>query len=142
MKFVYANLNKMRWINSFVALIIVMCCCQVKSDQGKLKQEIAAINLTRGEITLCGSGEGQFGEVGFEVSCSDKVRADFNLATALLHSFEYTEAETVFAKVMDEDPECVMAYWGVAMSNFHPLWAPPTNEELEKGSKVVALDDP
>jgi hypothetical protein len=32
-----------------------------------------------------------------------------------------------------------MGYWGVAMSNFHPLWAPPTKEELEKGSKIIAL---
>ncbi|MBA4056639.1 MAG: hypothetical protein C0490_18135, partial [Marivirga sp.] len=129
----------MKCLNHALALFILMCCCQVKSDQGRLKQEIQGINLTRGEITLCGSDNGQFGKVVFDLSCSEKVRADFNLATALLHSFEYTEAEKVFAKVMDEDPECVMAYWGVAMSNFHPLWAPPTNEELEKGSKVVAL---
>jgi hypothetical protein len=32
-----------------------------------------------------------------------------------------------------------MAYWGVAMSNFHPLWAPPSQAELIKGEKVVTL---
>jgi hypothetical protein len=32
-----------------------------------------------------------------------------------LHSFEYDDAEKVFAKIIDENPECAMAYWGVAM---------------------------
>ena len=41
--------------------------------------------------------------------------------------------------MIDEDPECVMAYWGVAMCNFHPLWSPPGRDDLEKGSKVIAL---
>jgi tetratricopeptide (TPR) repeat protein len=80
-----------------------------------------------------------FGKVEFGLSCLEQVRADFNLATALLHSFEYTEAEKVFAKVIDADPECLMAYWGVAMSNFHPLWSPPTTNELEKGARTVKL---
>jgi hypothetical protein len=32
-----------------------------------------------------------------------------------------------------------MAYWGAAMSNFHPLWVPPNPSELQKGSKIIAL---
>ena len=30
-----------------------------------------------------------------------------------------------------------MGYWGVAMSNYHPLWAPPTAEELRKGTSAM-----
>ncbi len=45
----------------------------------------------------------------------------------------------MFAKVIDGAPNAAMAYWGVAMSNFHPLWAPPAPEELKKGQKVVAI---
>ena len=97
------------------------------------------LTLSGAILRYAAAGDGQFGKVEFGLSCSEKVRANFNLATALLHSFEYGEAEKVFAKVIDEDPDCVMAYWGVAMSNFHPLWAPPTKEELEKGSKTIAL---
>ena len=107
-------------------LLTVMSGCQVKTDKVSFQRKLQSINLSRGEITLCGSEEGQFGKVGFNLSCIEKVRANFNLATALLHSFEYTEAEKVFVKVIDEDPECVMAYWGIAMSNFHPLWDKPT----------------
>lgn len=122
-----------------IIVLLIMCCCQVKSNQEQFQSDLKAIDLLSGDIALCGSGENGFGKVEFGLSCQEKVRANFNLATALLHSFEYTEAEKVFAKVIDEDPECLMAYWGVAMSNFHPLWAPPTEAELKKGSATIAL---
>jgi hypothetical protein len=31
-----------------------------------------------------------------------------------------------------------MAWWGVAMSYVHPLWAPPTAEELQRGREAAA----
>lgn len=123
-----------------IALLLALSAvigCQSNNETGLIQQELKAINISRGEIALCGTN--QFGEVKFALSCEEQVRADFNLATALLHSFEYVEAEKVFAKVIDGDPNCLMAYWGVAMSNYHPLWAPPTAEELEKGEKTVNL---
>ena len=102
-------------------------------------ETINAINLKRGEVILCGPPDKQFGTVEFETSCSEKVKKDFDLALALLHSFEYDEAEKVFAKIIDKEPGCAMAYWGVAMSNYHPLWAPSTPPELEKGAKAIAI---
>ena len=118
---------------------ILVCCTPGKKNDEQLKSEVASIELTRGEITLCSSGTDQFGTVSFSQSCSEKTRPDFNLAISLLHSFEYTEAEKVFAKVIDQDPQCVMAYWGAAMSNFHPLWSPPSPAELEKGARIITL---
>lgn len=120
-------------------LALILISCGSKNDDIKLKEELKLINLVRGDIALCGAEEGQFGKVDFGLSCNENVRNQFNLGTALLHSFEYPEAEKVFAKVIDQDPNCLMAYWGVAMSNFHPLWAPPSKDELEKGSKIIAL---
>ena len=111
--------------------------CQTRKDQAQLLRDVESINLASGEIALCGTGK--FGNVSFSAPCKKEVAEDFNLATALLHSFEYAEAEKVFAKVMKRDPECIMAYWGAAMSNFHPLWAPPNPAELEKGSKTIAV---
>lgn len=130
--------TKTRFLHRVLCALILVSCSG-KKNQDQLKSDLQALDLTRGDIALCGSENGQFGTVAFGLSCSEKVRANFNLATSLLHSFEYTEAEKVFAKVIDEDPECVMAYWGVAMSNFHPLWAQPNQIELQKGSKVIAL---
>lgn len=120
-------------------ITIAMFSCSGRENSAEFKKELASIDLVRGDITLCGSGENEFGSVSFSQSCSEDTKADFHLATALLHSFEYTEAEKVFARVLDKDPGCVMAYWGVAMSNFHPLWMAPTPAELEKGNKVIKL---
>src|SRR5262249_8926859 len=60
-------------------------------------------------------------------------------AVELLHSFEYEESEKVFAKIIDEAPQCAMAYWGVAMCNFHSLWEPPSELNLKKGSKAIEI---
>src|SRR6188474_1623077 len=96
------------------------------------------IDLKRGAVISCGPQEGEiFGSVSFDATIPPQFQKDFNTGIALLHSFEYDEAEKMFAKVIDEAPACAMAYWGVAMSNFHPLWAPPSQAELEKGMQVV-----
>lgn len=79
----------------------------------------------------------QLGRVNFNVSCAPQARRQFNRAVAWLHSFEYEEAEKAFAEVAAADPRCGMAHWGVAMSNYHPLWAPPTAAELRKGKEAV-----
>jgi len=120
-----------------VALLFALTAC----NQNKVPapETIAAISLKTGDIVVCGPAEKQFGSVAFETSCSDVVKKDFDLALALLHSFEYDEAEKVFAKIIQDEPDCAMAYWGVAMSNFHPLWNPPTPSELEKGAKATAV---
>ena len=122
-----------------ILLMLLLFSCTAKKNQGQFERELISLDLTRGEITLCGAGEGQFGTILLSISCSEKVSADFNLAVALLHSFEYTEAEKVFAKVIDADPECAWGYWGAAMSNFHAMWAPPNADELKKGSKIITL---
>jgi tetratricopeptide (TPR) repeat protein len=79
----------------------------------------------------------KLGRVNFPVSCTTQAQKQFNRAVAWLHSFEYEEAEKVFAEVVVSDPRCGMGYWGVAMSNYHPLWAPPNAAELQKGVAAV-----
>ena len=97
------------------------------------------MNLLRGDLLLCSTE--QLGEVSFSLECNYDVRETFDLALSLLHSFEYGEAEKIFVKVIDADPECAMAYWGVAMSIYHSLWAPPNAEVLEKGSKLIEITE-
>jgi tetratricopeptide (TPR) repeat protein len=77
------------------------------------------------------------GQVNFKVSCNPQAQRQFNRAVAWLHSFEYEEAEKAFAEVTVTDPRCGMGYWGIAMSNYHPLWAPPLEAELQKGSSAI-----
>ena len=79
----------------------------------------------------------KLGQVNFRVSCSPQAQKQFNRAVAWLHSFEYEEAEKAFTEVTVTDPRCAMGYWGIAMSNYHPLWAPPIPTELQKGSSAI-----
>jgi hypothetical protein len=116
----------------------LLSSCQERSS-GPSKDQIDQINLKRGDIISCGRSDNRFGTVDFEMTCNESVKSDFNLAIELLHSFEYDEAEKAFAIVINKAPECAMAYWGVAMSNFHPLWNPPTESELQKGAKAIAI---
>jgi tetratricopeptide (TPR) repeat protein len=80
----------------------------------------------------------KLGTVAFPVSCNAKAQEKFGRAVALIHSFWYDEAEKAFTEVARLDPECAMAYWGVAMSNYHPIWAPPMPAEVERGKAAVA----
>jgi hypothetical protein len=121
-----------------IFILLLQVSCKMK-DKNISPEEIKAINLKRGEIVLCGPADKQFGTVQFDISCTKDVKSTFNLAMALLHSFEYDEAEKVFTKIIDKEPGCAMAYWGVAMCNYHPLWAPPGPVELAKGAKVIEL---
>src|ERR1700743_1009453 len=66
----------------------------------------------------------KLGRVTFPVSCDPKVQQPFDRAVALLHSFAYGPATKAFQAVLVTDPGCAMAHWGVAMSYFHPVWAP------------------
>ncbi|OON66972.1 hypothetical protein [Hymenobacter sp. CRA2] len=131
------NALKFAWWLGF-GMCTLLTACERKS-QTVSSATLTALDLKRGNISLCGPADKQFGSVAFEVTGSDKIKADFSLAVALLHSFEYDAAEKVFARIIDQDPGCAMAYWGVAMCNYHPLWTPPTPAELAKGARAVAL---
>jgi hypothetical protein len=80
---------------------------------------------------------GDLGVVHFPISCDSAVHADFDRAVALLHSFGYELSRDAFAGVAARDPKCGMAWWGVAMTHYHPLWAPPTAEEAAAGAEAV-----
>src|SRR5216684_792265 len=79
----------------------------------------------------------KLGRVNFSVSCNSEAQQQFNRAVALLHSFWYEEAAKGFVEVTKTDPKCGMGYWGVAMSFYHPVWAPPVGAELRTGSAAV-----
>jgi tetratricopeptide (TPR) repeat protein len=123
---------------SFFLLFVCCIACKNKNENNISIEKLD--DLKRGDFVVCGPQDGEvFGTVSFSASVPEESRKDFNIAIALLHSFEYDEAEKMFAKVIDRSPGCAMAYWGVAMSNFHPLWAPPTEAELKKGSTAIAI---
>ncbi|MGH9404168.1 MAG: hypothetical protein ACRD2P_18950, partial [Terriglobia bacterium] len=80
---------------------------------------------------------GHLGNVRFPVSCSSEVQKGFEMSVALLHSFQYEEAGKAFSEVAQQDPNCAMAYWGLAMSLYQQLWNFPDAATLKKGYKDV-----
>jgi len=80
----------------------------------------------------------KLGSVAFQTSCSPVAQEKFLHGVAWLHSFEYEQAESNFSEAAAADRSCAMAHWGVAMSLYHPLWAPPTAAELDRGRGAVA----
>lgn len=78
------------------------------------------------------------GTVDFRVSCSAPAQAEFNNAVALLHHMTYPQAREGFQRVATADPRCAMAYWGIAMTLFQPLWPTrPGPEALQRGWEAV-----
>lgn len=74
------------------------------------------------------------GSVTFPISCSKEAQAEFNHALALLHHMTYPQARTAFERVVEIDPKCAMAHWGIAMTLFQPLWPTrPGPEALRRG---------
>ena len=127
------------FINYLIYLFLSFFSCTDKTGTPQIA-DISSLDLKKGEIISCGPGDGEiFGSVSFTASVPDSLKNDFNIAIALLHSFEYDQSEKMFAKIIDRSPDCAMAYWGVAMSNFHTLWSPPTPSELQKGAKAIEL---
>ncbi len=79
----------------------------------------------------------RLGSVHFPISCSAAAQKQFDVAMAKLYSFWYEESVTEFANIGNTDPRCAMAWWGVAMSDWHPLWSPPTKQDLQAGQAAV-----
>lgn len=79
----------------------------------------------------------RLGLVSFPTSCAPAVQPAFERALALLHSFAYSASEQAFREVAAQDPRCAIAHWGIAMSLFHQLWAPPSGLELQEGMGQV-----
>jgi len=77
------------------------------------------------------------GKVTFPITCAPDVQSDFARGVALLHSFFYEEARRVFTSVADRDPKCAMAQWGIAMTWWHPIWTPPTPDEMRAGKAAI-----
>ena len=77
-------------------------------------------------------------EVDFATSCSPAVQHAFKHAVWTLHSFWYPEALKDFTAVSEAEPGCAIAYWGIAMSHWYPLWYPPSPASLQAGSDAVA----
>jgi tetratricopeptide (TPR) repeat protein len=79
----------------------------------------------------------KLGTVHFPISAGPDAQRDFDRAVALLHSFEYEQAENGFLSIAAHDKKCAMAFWGIAMCNYHPIWGPTTPADFDRGRQAI-----
>ena len=79
------------------------------------------------------SGAAQYGTVHFPINCRPGMQEQFERAVAMLHSFFYPEDIKAFEAIIAADPDCAMAYWGLAISQRpNPLVTPWAAESLKE----------
>lgn len=93
------------------------------------------------------SSKEQLGKVDFTNSCVPEVQEPFQRAVAMLHSFRYAETENAFRHILEQDPSCAIATWGIAailMSNPltgvgpTPQWVERAQAAIDQGRKIGA----
>ena len=58
----------------------------------------------------------KLGTVHFQTSCDAAVQPLFERGVALLHSFWFPEGLKAFNEVLEKDPSCTIAYWGIGVN--------------------------
>ena len=98
---------------------------------------LGAVSACQTPKTTGSSVEG-LGKVIFPNSCTSSVQPDLLKGIAQLHSFQYAAAENAFIAASQADPKCAIAYWGLAMSSYRPLWDGADGKALSKGRQFLA----
>jgi hypothetical protein len=57
------------------------------------------------------------GRVHFETSCASHAQEKFDRGLAMVHSFFYPDSVQAFTEAAAADPQCAIAYWGIAISH-------------------------
>src|ERR1700732_4169003 len=79
----------------------------------------------------------QLGQVNFPTSCSAQAQPLMETGVALLHSFQYQQADQIFGEAAKTDPKCAIAYWGKAMTHYEQLWEFPSGRALNRGAEDI-----
>src|SRR5258708_11265871 len=77
------------------------------------------------------------GQVNFPTSCAAEAQPSMETGVALLHSFQYQQADQSFSEAAKRDPKCALAYWGRAMTHYEQLWEFPSQKALKQGAQDI-----
>ena len=78
------------------------------------------------------------GRVDFPISCSAAQQQPFNRAMAMLQSFWFPQAPKAFAAITEAEPDCAIAYWGMAISaRANPLAGAPAVAATQSGWELL-----
>ena len=101
----------------------------------------------RAEATAQHHAGQPLGKVEFATSCTAEAQPAFERGLALLHHMTYPQAREAFEQAVAADPRCAIAHWGVAMTQFQPMWPTrPGPDALARGwehaQRAQALERP
>ena len=106
----------------------------------KPKYLIIGASLITTVLTSAAFGQvddSKLGKVHFETSCKPEAQKLFDRAMLYQHSFWYRASQKEFEDVLKADPECGIAYWGIALSLLlNPHVAPPA-KNLAEGTAAI-----
>ena len=80
----------------------------------------------------------KLGKVHFETSCKPEAQKLFDRGMLYQHSFWYRASQQVFEDVLKADPECGIAYWGIALSLLWNPHVPTPAKNLADGAATIA----
>ena len=98
----------------------------------------AAAGLSFVQPALGQSESNKLGTVHFETSCKPEAQKLFDTAMLYQHSFWYRASQQVFGDVLKADPECGIAYWGIALSLLSNPHGPAPAKNLAEGAAAIA----
>jgi hypothetical protein len=79
----------------------------------------------------------KLGAVHFETSCNDTAQRRFDRAMRYQHSFWYTASKEIYEETIKADPECAIAYWGIALSYLNNPHSPVPAPNLPLGLAAI-----
>ena len=80
----------------------------------------------------------KLGTMNFETSCNPAAQKLFNQGMLYQHSFWYRASQNVFEDVLKADPQCGIAYWGIALSMLWNPHVPTPAKNLADGAAMIA----
>jgi tetratricopeptide (TPR) repeat protein len=84
------------------------------------------------------SNDEKLGNVNFETSCNPEAQKFFNQGMLYQHSFWYRASQNVFEQAAKADPQCGIAYWGMALSTLWNPHVPTPAKNLADGADMIA----
>jgi Tfp pilus assembly protein PilF len=99
---------------------------------------VAAMAAAGLSLAQPAQSDDKLGTVNFETSCKSEAQKLFNQGMLYQHSFWYRASQKVFEDALKADPECGIAYWGIALSLLWNPHAAPPAKNLVEGAATIA----
>jgi tetratricopeptide (TPR) repeat protein len=108
----------MTWCRT-VSIVCCICCTAIAAPAGARQHH-------------------ELGTVHFPTSCAPAVQTEFERGVAMLHSYWFSYAGKTFRAVLEKDPGCAMAYWGIALDLLgNTLSSPPPPEAARQAWELL-----